>query len=149
MHLARDQLSKSGAMARPPMTPGLLRVVVFGCVGMALIGYDTGVVSGSLVMMSKDMEMDNFRKDFAVSATILLAAVGSVMGIPINDRFGRRRSSLARDRGSPRRGRRARTAARRALHANGSLGWEGGAAASRGVGSLVRGLGRPGQGSGP
>ena len=45
-------------------------------------------------------------------------------------------------------GRRARTAARRALHANGSLSSDDWAAAPRGVWGLKRGVGRPGQGSG-
>ena len=71
-------------------TPAFWRVLIFGCVGMALFGYDTGVVSGSLVMMSSDFELDTFRKEFAVSSTVLLAAVGSVAGAPLNDHFGRR-----------------------------------------------------------
>lgn len=65
-------------------------VLIFGCTGMALFGYDTGVVSGSLVMMDRDFQLDNFRKEFAVSATVLFAAFGSVVGSRLNDRFGRR-----------------------------------------------------------
>ena len=71
-------------------TPAFWRVLIFGCVGMALFGYDTGVVSGSLVMLSSDWELDTFRQEFAVSATVLFAGVGSVLGAPLNDYFGRR-----------------------------------------------------------
>ena len=71
-------------------TPTFWRVMIFGCVGMALFGYDTGVVSGSLIMVSSDFELDTFRKEFAVSATVLFAAVGSVAGAPLNDTYGRK-----------------------------------------------------------
>jgi len=71
-------------------SPDFWKVVIFGCMGMALFGYDTGVVSGSLVMMDKDFQLDNFRKEFAVSATVLFAAFGSVIGSPLNDHYGRR-----------------------------------------------------------
>ena len=71
-------------------SPAFWRVLVFGCVGMALFGYDTGVVSGSLIMVSDDFNLDTFRKEFAVSATVFFAALGSVFGAPLNDQFGRR-----------------------------------------------------------
>ena len=71
-------------------TPTFWRVLVFGCIGMALFGYDTGVVSGSLIMVSSDFELDTFRKEFAVSVTVLFAAVGSVAGAPLNDTYGRK-----------------------------------------------------------
>ena len=71
-------------------TPAFWRVLVFGCIGMALFGYDTGVVSGSLIMVSSDFELDTFRKEFAVSVTVLFAAVGSVVGAPLNDTYGRK-----------------------------------------------------------
>ena len=71
-------------------TPTFWRVLVLGCIGMALFGYDTGVVSGSLIMVSSDFELDTFRKEFAVSVTVLFAAVGSVAGAPLNDTYGRK-----------------------------------------------------------
>ena len=72
------------------LTPSFWSVLIFGCVGMGLFGYDTGVVSGSLIMVSDDFKLDAFRQEFAVSATVLFAALGSVIGAPLNDQVGRR-----------------------------------------------------------
>uniref|UniRef100_A0A6T7WLS0 Major facilitator superfamily (MFS) profile domain-containing protein n=1 Tax=Pyramimonas obovata TaxID=1411642 RepID=A0A6T7WLS0_9CHLO len=71
--------------------PARLRwLTVFSCVGMALFGYDTGVVSGSLVLMEHDIDLSDFQKEVVVSSTALLAAAGALLGGPISDSFGRK-----------------------------------------------------------
>mmetsp|Transcript_174164 Transcript_174164/g.558473 ORF Transcript_174164/g.558473 Transcript_174164/m.558473 type:complete len:549 (+) Transcript_174164:65-1711(+) len=66
------------------------RVVIFGCLGMALFGYDTGVVSGAMVLVRTDITMDTDQAEHVVSITMLFAAIATVFGIPANSLLGRK-----------------------------------------------------------
>jgi len=66
------------------------RVVIFGCLGMALFGYDTGIVSGAMILVTQDIPMDTQTKELVVSITMLFAAISTVFGIPANSLCGRK-----------------------------------------------------------
>lgn len=84
----------SGSEATGPTKAGrpdlLARVMVFGCLGMLLFGYDTGIVSGAMVMVKEDIEMNTAQTEEVVSVTLLFAAISTVVGIPLNSQFGRK-----------------------------------------------------------
>lgn len=68
----------------------------FAAIGGMLFGYDTGIVSGAipLINVAFDIEDKPVQSEMIVSATVLFAIVGSVIGGPINTAIGRRRSTL-------------------------------------------------------
>mmetsp|Transcript_75732 Transcript_75732/g.227324 ORF Transcript_75732/g.227324 Transcript_75732/m.227324 type:complete len:576 (+) Transcript_75732:67-1794(+) len=64
--------------------------IVFGCIGMLLFGYDTGVVSGAMVLVADDLNLTNQQQEQAVSVTTFFAAVSCLLAAPLTSRFGRR-----------------------------------------------------------
>jgi MFS transporter, SP family, galactose:H+ symporter len=64
---------------------GLLIVV-----GSFLFGYDTGVVSGALLFIKTDFDLDSFQQGSVVSVLLLGAIVGALFTGRIGDRIGRK-----------------------------------------------------------
>jgi MFS family permease len=52
--------------------------------------YDTGVVSGALVLMDDELRLSARQKEWVVSSAVLLAAVGAVAGGVASERWGRK-----------------------------------------------------------
>ena len=52
--------------------------------------YDTGVVSGALVLLDDDLQLSSWQKECVVSSAVLLAAVGAALGAIANERWGRK-----------------------------------------------------------
>ncbi|KAI8318610.1 general substrate transporter [Martensiomyces pterosporus] len=76
-------------MAAPP--PRFVFFVVF-CItiGGLLFGYDTGVISGALVVIEKDWDLNITQKEFIVGGTTLGAIVGGLFAGYFADTWGRR-----------------------------------------------------------
>ena len=56
-----------------------------------LFGYDTGVIAGANLYIDESFQnVTDFEKELIVSLTILGAAIGSLFGGPMADRFGRK-----------------------------------------------------------
>ncbi|KAJ2909283.1 hypothetical protein GGI21_002041, partial [Coemansia aciculifera] len=74
--------------ARPPR---FVYFVVF-CItiGGLLFGYDTGVISGALVVIKKDWGLNNTQQEFIVGGTTLGAIFGGLFSGYFADRWGRR-----------------------------------------------------------
>lgn len=77
----------------------LFLLTAFACIGGALFGYDTGVVSGAMLLIaSKRAEcpryggfgLSHMEQEIIVSSTVLAAILGSVLSGFFGDRFGRR-----------------------------------------------------------
>ena len=62
----------------------------FAAVGGFLFGYDTGVVSGAMLLLRKEFSLSSFWQEVIVSVTIGLAFLSALAGGPLNDLFGRR-----------------------------------------------------------
>lgn len=64
------------------------------CICGLLFGYDTGVISGVLLVIApQDISQDeitDFQKELITSITCLGSFIGSIMGFPLSDRYGRR-----------------------------------------------------------
>lgn len=69
-------------------------VYFFGALGGLLFGYDTGVISGAILFIEKQMNLGSWRQGWIVSAVLLGAVLGAAFIGPMSDRFGRRRLLL-------------------------------------------------------
>jgi SP family myo-inositol transporter-like MFS transporter 13 len=62
----------------------------FAAVGGFLFGYDTGVVSGALIILKKRFHLTFFMEELVVSITIAGAILGALCAGPMSQHFGRK-----------------------------------------------------------
>ncbi|XP_056311215.1 proton myo-inositol cotransporter [Danio aesculapii] len=73
------------------VTPVFVYVLaVFSAIGGFLFGYDTGVVSGAMLLLKRDMNISALWQELLVSGTVAAAAVSALLGGCLNGLFGRR-----------------------------------------------------------
>jgi len=65
-------------------------VYFFGALGGMLFGYDTGVISGAILFIAKDLNTNAFLDGLIVSSLLLGAMAGAGAAGPLSDRLGRR-----------------------------------------------------------
>ena len=68
----------------------LLLLTGVSALGGFLFGYDTGVVSGAMLLVSEYFGLDSVWHEYIVSATLVAAAVAACLGGPLCDLFGRK-----------------------------------------------------------
>ena len=87
----QDKQSKMRNTLQPPGRPRFFRLLVFlSCLGGYLFGYDTGIVSGAMVLVTAEFTLNALQHESVVSATIFTAIIGAAASVPINYKFGRR-----------------------------------------------------------
>jgi len=59
-------------------------------IGGFLFGYDTGVISGALVLIDDEFDLNDLQSELVVSLTVLGALFASILAGPLSDRYGRR-----------------------------------------------------------
>jgi len=59
-----------------------------------LYGYDTGIISGALLLITKDFHLDSTTQEFVASAILAGAVIGALATGYISERIGRRRSVI-------------------------------------------------------
>ncbi|KAJ2006551.1 hypothetical protein H4R26_001316 [Coemansia thaxteri] len=86
-----DTNTDTGAMAASTAPPRFVYFVVF-CItiGGLLFGYDTGVISGALVVLKKEWDLTSTQQEFIVGGTTLGAIFGGLLSGYFADRWGRR-----------------------------------------------------------
>lgn len=62
----------------------------FAAVGGFLFGYDTGVISGALIILKKQFDLTFFMEELVVSITIGCAIFGAVFSGPMSQYLGRK-----------------------------------------------------------
>ncbi|KAM8974803.1 proton myo-inositol cotransporter [Pelodytes ibericus] len=73
------------------VTPTFVYVVsAFSALGGFLFGYDTGVVSGAMLLLKKEMNLSTLWQELLVSSTVGAAALSALAGGWLNGCFGRR-----------------------------------------------------------
>lgn len=73
-----------------PATGFVYVLAFFSALGGFLFGYDTGVVSGAMLLLKKEMNLDNLWQELVVSSTVGAAALSSLCGGSLNGWLGRR-----------------------------------------------------------
>ncbi|XP_005112683.2 proton myo-inositol cotransporter [Aplysia californica] len=71
-------------------TPYVWLLASFSAVGGFLFGYDTGVVSGAMLLLRDEFSLSSFWQEVIVSVTIGAAFLAALAGGPLNDMFGRK-----------------------------------------------------------
>lgn len=75
-------------------TGWLIALTCISALGGALFGYDTGVVSGAMILIDERFNLDHFWHELIVSITVAAAAVSALSSGILNDWFGRKKVML-------------------------------------------------------
>jgi sugar porter (SP) family MFS transporter len=73
----------------------VLLVASVAALGGLLFGYDTGVISGAILFITKDFGLATRLQAFTISVVLIGCMVGSVVAGGVADRIGRRRTLFA------------------------------------------------------
>ncbi|GMI36656.1 hypothetical protein TrRE_jg3982 [Triparma retinervis] len=68
----------------------LLNLTAVAALGGFLFGYDTGVISGAMLLIKTDFDLDDVQQEIVVTSTVVMCAISSLLAGPLNVRFGRR-----------------------------------------------------------
>lgn len=69
-------------------------IYFFGALGGLLFGYDTGVISGAILFIQKQLHLGSWQQGWVVSAVLLGAVLGAAIIGPSSDKYGRRKLLL-------------------------------------------------------
>mmetsp|Transcript_22449 Transcript_22449/g.32745 ORF Transcript_22449/g.32745 Transcript_22449/m.32745 type:complete len:659 (+) Transcript_22449:103-2079(+) len=73
----------------------VVALVALSCIGGFLFGYDTGIISGALVLIRDDFALVSWQEELIVSTTVFGAMISSLGSGPFCDRYGRKPVVLA------------------------------------------------------
>jgi sugar porter (SP) family MFS transporter len=91
---ARGHTGKKGGDDPAKVTAVVLMAAVVSAVSALLYGYDTGIISGALLQITKDFGIGSGWEQ-VVTASILVGAVfGALIGSQLSERLGRHRTTL-------------------------------------------------------
>ncbi|KAF2364015.1 Sugar/inositol transporter [Trinorchestia longiramus] len=76
------------------LTLPMLVLTLFSAIGGLLFGYDTGVVSGAMLLVRHDLSLTTLWHELIVSATVAAAWASALVAGPVADHFGRRKVIL-------------------------------------------------------
>nr|CAB3266207.1 proton myo-inositol cotransporter-like [Phallusia mammillata] len=65
-------------------------LTTFSAIGGFLFGYDTGVVSGAMILLKSHFALNSLWQELIVSVTVGFAAIFAFIGGPLNNAIGRR-----------------------------------------------------------
>lgn len=71
--------------------PFIYKLTFFAVLGGFLFGYDTGVVSGAMLLLKEDFDLSENYQSAIVSVTMAFASIFSLIGGWANNRYGRRK----------------------------------------------------------
>ncbi|KAM9352661.1 proton myo-inositol cotransporter-like [Symphorus nematophorus] len=86
-----DSATAGDLLNQDASTPGFIYVLAFfSALGGFLFGYDTGVVSGAMLLLKKEMNLSTLWQELLVSSTVGAAALSALSGGSLNGWLGRR-----------------------------------------------------------
>ncbi|MCW4030332.1 MAG: sugar porter family MFS transporter [Candidatus Bathyarchaeota archaeon] len=72
----------------------LIVATAIAAVGGILFGFDTGIISGAILYIQKDWNLNTVQESIATSAVLVGAILGAIFGGVVADRLGRKRSII-------------------------------------------------------
>lgn len=73
------------------VTPGFVYVLAaFSALGGFLFGYDTGVISGAMLLLKRELALSALWQEVLISSTVAAAALSALLGGFLNGLLGRR-----------------------------------------------------------
>lgn len=73
------------------VTPGFVYVLAaFSALGGFLFGYDTGVISGAMLLLKRELDLSALWQEVLISSTVAAAALSALLGGFLNGLLGRR-----------------------------------------------------------
>jgi len=72
----------------------LMLAAVVAAVCGGLYGYDTGIISGALLLISKDFHLSSSMQEMVTSAILLGAIIGAFIAGGLSEKYGRRRCTM-------------------------------------------------------
>lgn len=82
-------------MERDGCTLMVTLAAILSAIGCLIYGYDTGIVSGSMIYIKEDFNLDSFWQEFEVSMTIIGACIFALLTGSMTGYFGRKKIILA------------------------------------------------------
>ena len=99
-----SRFSSSEEILAPPVHQGssggsldrfTLTLTAFASLGGFLFGYDSGIINGALLLLTRDLQLTTFQKELTVSSAIAAAMIGALLTSKLAGRWGRRPAVLA------------------------------------------------------
>ncbi|QDP97496.1 sugar porter family MFS transporter [Microlunatus elymi] len=72
----------------------LLRIAIIAAIGGFLFGYDTGIISGAQLYITKDLHASTLQQQWLVGSLLLGAIVGAIISAYSSDKIGRRKTKI-------------------------------------------------------
>ena len=92
--VSNRQNSEQKTKKQQRVTVYVILLTFFSAIGGFLFGYDTGVVSGAMLLLRDRFHLSSFEQELIVSVTIGGAFVSALIGGYLSDRFGRKSCTL-------------------------------------------------------
>ncbi len=90
-HYEEDTSLRVDQLEHQFKTPSFVYLLTaFSALGGFLFGYDTGVISGAMILLREHFELSSVWQELIVSVTIAAAAVFALIGASLNDLLGRK-----------------------------------------------------------
>ena len=86
----RPKNGAEGSAVRDEKNAFAFVAATFAAIGGLLFGYDTGVISGAIIFIRKELRLSTIQQELVVSIVLVGAAVGALSGGRLADIFGRR-----------------------------------------------------------
>jgi SP family galactose:H+ symporter-like MFS transporter len=91
MNNSKNDLTTKSAVRADHSSGFVYVAAAISALGGMLFGYDTGVISGAILFISKDFSLTQLQVEIVVSCVLIGALIGAMTGGILADRFGRRR----------------------------------------------------------
>lgn len=90
MSVPQTSSHEPSSKASSKTTAFVYLLTAISAIGGFLFGYDTGVISGSMILLKRRFGLTLSAQELVVSITVGFAAVSSLVGGQLNDWLGRR-----------------------------------------------------------
>src|SRR5258708_18386993 len=68
------------------------RIAIVAALGGFLFGYDISIISGAIIFLKSQFNLDPYQQGFAVSSAAIGCIAGPLVAVALSDALGRRRT---------------------------------------------------------